>query len=120
MVYKEKGEYYGQWQNGRRHGEGIFTYPNKDVYSGWWAFGLKAGNGTYIFADTGMRLVGDWKENKFVSGKWVLPNGTVFEGSFENNKPSGEGTFYFKNGNNVVGTYKQTIIPNDDPVKMVE
>jgi hypothetical protein len=46
----------GQWENGRRHGEGIFTYPNKDVYSGWWAFGKKQGKGTYVFADTGMRV----------------------------------------------------------------
>lgn len=64
LVYKEKGEYYGnsraiaigQWENGKRHGEGIFTYPNKDVYSGWWAFGKKEGKGTYVYADTGMRV----------------------------------------------------------------
>lgn len=40
MIYKEKeppadkGEYYGYWENGKRHGEGMLTYPNKDVYSG--------------------------------------------------------------------------------------
>ncbi|KAM3137522.1 hypothetical protein pb186bvf_010312 [Paramecium bursaria] len=115
LVYKDKGEYYGQWENGQRHGEGIFTYVNKDVYSGWWAFGKKDGKGTYVYADTGARLVGDWKENKIVKGKWILPNGTFFEGIFENNKPNNQGTFYFKNGNTVTGNYKQTIIPNDDP-----
>lgn len=26
----------GQFQNGKKHGEGLYTYPNKDVYSGDW------------------------------------------------------------------------------------
>ncbi|CAD8054128.1 unnamed protein product [Paramecium primaurelia] len=115
LTYKEKGDYFGQWENGKRHGEGIFTYPNKDQYSGWWAFGKKEGNGTYIYNDTGMRLVGQWKENKFVSGRWILPNGTYYEGEFDNNKPNKVGVWYFKNGNKIQGTYNQKIIPNDDP-----
>lgn len=41
MVFCFILNFEGQWENGRRHGEGIFTYPNKDVYSGWWAFGKK-------------------------------------------------------------------------------
>lgn len=53
-----------------------------------------------------MKLVGEWKDNKFVNGKWVLPNGTQYQGQFENNKPNNNGTFYFKNGNHVQGTYK--------------
>ncbi len=24
----------GYWENGKKHGEGVFTYPNKDIYSG--------------------------------------------------------------------------------------
>ena len=47
MIYNKKGEYYGYWEHGRRHGEGVFTYPNGDVYSGWWKYGDKEGTGTY-------------------------------------------------------------------------
>jgi hypothetical protein len=50
------GEYQGYWENGRRHGEGVFTYPNGDVYSGWWRFGKKEGTGLYVSKDTGMKL----------------------------------------------------------------
>jgi len=44
----KKGEYQGYWENGRRHGEGVFTYPNGDVYSAWWRFGEKEGTGSYF------------------------------------------------------------------------
>ena len=72
MTYNEKGEYYGiyiyiikynnlntlgYWENGKRHGEGVFTYVNKDIYSGWWKFGKKEGTGTYVFFDTGMKVL---------------------------------------------------------------
>lgn len=57
MNYTDKNEtYYGQWENGKKHGEGIYTYTNKDVYSGWWSFGKKNGHGTYVFAATNQRV----------------------------------------------------------------
>jgi radial spoke head protein 1 len=68
MTYAKAGEYNGFWENGRRHGEGVFTYSNGkggangDVYSGWWKFGEKEGTGTYTFASTGMKLFGDWTQ----------------------------------------------------------
>ena len=40
----------GHWENGKKHGEGIFTYLNKDVYSGWWKYGVKEGKGTYVYS----------------------------------------------------------------------
>ena len=60
MTYEKAGEYNGFWENGRRHGEGVFTYLNKDTYSGWWKFGEKEGTGCYTFKSTGMKLFGDW------------------------------------------------------------
>lgn len=63
---KEKliGEYQGYWENGRRHGEGVFIYPNGDVYSGWWRFGEKEGTGTYKSKETGMKMFGEWKDGE--------------------------------------------------------
>ena len=43
-----------------------------------------------------------------ISGKWIYPNGTFFQGGFDNNKPKGNGTWTFENGNKVQGTYRQT------------
>ena len=107
MIYKGKGEYHGYWENGRRHGEGVFTYPNGDAYSGWWRFGNKEGAGTYLFKETGMKMTGDWANGEICEGRWYYPNGIYFEGKFENNKPKGEGVWYFKNGNTLNGTYEQ-------------
>eukprot|EP01017_Pseudomicrothorax_dubius_P043896 TRINITY_DN7375_c0_g1_i6.p1 TRINITY_DN7375_c0_g1~~TRINITY_DN7375_c0_g1_i6.p1 ORF type:complete len:227 (+),score=68.40 TRINITY_DN7375_c0_g1_i6:57-737(+) len=107
MTYVGKGEYYGFFENGRKHGEGMYTYPNKDIYSGFWKFGAKTGQGTYVFADTGMKFVGEWSESKFIRGKWIYPNGTYYEGDFENNKPKGKGRWFFKNGTVLEGHYTQ-------------
>ena len=53
MTYTVEGEYFGRFENGKRHGEGVFTYKkNKDIYSGQWKFGKKHGKGTYIFDAT--------------------------------------------------------------------
>jgi radial spoke head protein 1 len=58
-----------------------------------------------------MRLVVEWKDNKLVKGRWIFPNGTYYEGEFENNKPTKASRWYFKDGNNLQGNYNQTIIP---------
>lgn len=105
----------GQWENGVKHGEGTYSYPNGDCYSGWWQFGKKHGQGTYTYKDTGAKLAGQWADNQIVKGTWQFPNGTLYQGDFANNKPNGVGVWKFPNGNSVPGTYKQTVIPNEDP-----
>jgi len=82
-------------------------YVNKDIYSGQWRNGKKDGKGTYIFNDTGMKFVGNFKSGNIVHGKWQYPNGTFFEGNFDNNMPKGVGKWHFENGNTVEGVYTQ-------------
>ncbi len=58
MIFSAEGEYYGRFENGKRHGEGVFTYKKtKDIYSGSWKFGKKHGRGTYIFDATKMKVI---------------------------------------------------------------
>jgi hypothetical protein len=92
----------------------MFIYPNKDVYSGQWAIGKKDGQGTYVFNATGMKYVGEWFEGNFLSGKWVYPNGTHFEGQFQNNKPKGAGIWNFASGNKLEGNYEQLVATGED------
>lgn len=110
-MYSDKSEYYGQWNKGVKSGEGMFIYPNKDIFSGNWVNGKKHGQGTYVFNATGMKYIGEWVENRFLSGKWAYPNGTYFEGHFQNNKPKGRGRWVLANGNIVEGEYDQLIVP---------
>ena len=115
QIYREKvgdevrdiGTYYGYWQDDKRHGEGVMTYRNKDVYSGEWKNGEKDGKGTYVFEKTGQKYVGLFMQGQMIKGKWIYPNGTFFEGGFDNNKPKGQGCWSFANGNKVDGTYRQ-------------
>ena len=83
------------------------TYRNKDVYSGNWKNGEKDGKGTYVFEKTGQKFVGTFMQGQMIKGKWIYPNGTCFEGGFDNNKPKGQGVWSFENGNKVTGTYRQ-------------
>ncbi|KAL4467009.1 hypothetical protein ABPG74_010606 [Tetrahymena malaccensis] len=114
---EKKEEYYGQWKNDKKDGEGRYTYANGDVYSGQWQNGKKHGEGTYVFAKTQMRLKGEFHENKLLNGQWIYPNGTIYRGKFENNKPVGEGLWTFANHNEVFGQYTQTKIPLKDDEK---
>ena len=56
-----------------------------------------------------MRLVGEWKKSQITKGWWVMPNGTLFTGDFQNNKPLGQGSWQFKNGNETKGEYTQRV-----------
>ena len=46
-------------------------------------------------------------QGHMISGKWIYPNGSFFEGGFDHDKPKGAGVWTFENGNQVKGTYKQ-------------
>ena len=39
--------YEGQWQDGRAHGQGKFTFPTKDVYEGTFVNDKMSKYGTY-------------------------------------------------------------------------
>ena len=64
-----------------------------------------------------MKLVGLWNDGLYVKGKWVLPNGTYFDGSFTKSLPNGRGTpitpflgkWVFTNENVVEGDYSQAL-----------
>eukprot|EP00965_Chrysotila_dentata_P253099 6211065-Pleurochrysis_carterae.AAC.2 len=45
---------------GRRHGVGVYLYPDKSVYCGEWKEGMKHGSGRMAYADGGV-YEGSWK-----------------------------------------------------------
>ena len=54
-----------------------------------------------------MKFVGKWKSGEIVSGQCKYPNGSFFQGTFDNNKPKGKGKWVFQNGNTIEGEYAQ-------------
>ena len=68
-----------------------------------------------------MKYVGMFKNGQLVSGKWLYPNGTYFEGNFDNNQPKGPGKWVFANGNVVCGDYhqiKRADVSQDNLIKL--
>ncbi len=60
--------YFGEWKNGKMHGQGTFTRSNGDTYAGEWKNGKSNGQGTATHAD-GRIKEGIWKDNKFMSAR---------------------------------------------------
>ncbi|MDZ7900611.1 MAG: hypothetical protein U5N85_21610 [Arcicella sp.] len=74
FVHETQGSYKGSWLNGRRHGYGIQYYPNgQKMFIGEYNQGKRQGSGTFFFK-----------------------NGERFEGHFNNDKITDNGSFIMK------------------------
>ena len=43
--------YQGETKDGKRHGRGVYLYPNGDMYDGEWRKSRKYGRGVYRYAN---------------------------------------------------------------------
>ena len=71
-----------EFKDGKKHGQGTYTYSEGRKYVGEWKDGLRHGLGTYTLKD-GRKIVGKWREGK----KWDVTDynrdGKIF-GIWEN------------------------------------
>ena len=58
------GKYIGEWKDGKRNGQGTFTYPDGNKYVGEFKDDKKNGQGSYTFSD-GRITEGIWQDGKF-------------------------------------------------------
>src|SRR5262245_50411367 len=89
-------EYRGAFKAGRKHGQGLKTWPNGDRYEGEFAADGKNGYGVYEWGQ------GQWQgeryEGSFVDdrrhgyGMYWWPSGDVYAGPWEQDRPTGPGT----------------------------
>ena len=62
----KRGDYYiGEFKEGLFHGEGEFHRTEGDVYKGQYENGKRSGNGTMIYANR-TKKTGKWKDDKFI------------------------------------------------------
>src|SRR5690606_1008663 len=80
----------------------------------------KHGQGTYEFGADSSMLIGDWVEGQITTGKWVLKNAAVYEGSFKLGRPFGEGKFSFESGLSQSGAYEVKKLAADEEEEPVE
>ncbi len=88
--WKGLGIYKGEWLNSKMHGYGEYEgYPDGShaglTHKGYYKKDKKHGDGKFIFPN-GAVFEGEYRNNKMKLGKFTWPDGTVFEGEFRNDK----------------------------------
>eukprot|EP00817_Percolomonadidae_sp_ATCC50343_P007110 CAMPEP_0117425090 /NCGR_PEP_ID=MMETSP0758-20121206/5405_1 /TAXON_ID=63605 /ORGANISM="Percolomonas cosmopolitus, Strain AE-1 (ATCC 50343)" /LENGTH=323 /DNA_ID=CAMNT_0005209313 /DNA_START=19 /DNA_END=987 /DNA_ORIENTATION=+ len=111
--YKDGSIYRGEFSANERHGFGKMKYNNGDEYAGDWSNGKKHGEGSYFFKQLNhAKYVGKWENGNIISGEWIMSNGIVYNGNFEDNVPDGEGSFNFGSAQLKGQFYAEKWIPN--------
>ena len=129
--YKNGKKYIGEWENGKREGQGVLfgdkvdgkfldknqknvvvSTINGDIkisleqekYSGNWKNDNKHGFGTGI-SYQGEVYIGEWKNGKYDGQGTLLAYGDTYTGNFKNDYKSGKGTTIYSNGIKHVGVW---------------
>ena len=66
----EGDKYVGEWEDGKLHGQGIYTYADGGKYVGQWEDGKFHGQGTYTYAD-GKIEKGLWEEDVYANSNFA-------------------------------------------------
>lgn len=118
--YTDGSKYQGEWIHRYPDGKGTKTYSDGTTRTGLWRKGKpvdatgsileeyiakkkeeRSDDGTNIQSGC---LAGDCKNG---DGVFAYPDGSKYEGSFQDGKFEGEGVFYFANGDVYTGQFKE-------------
>jgi hypothetical protein len=98
--------YEGEWKDDKYHGKGKCTYNNGAVYDGELNDDKKHGKGKYSYA-SGEVYEGEWKDDKYHGkGKFTYTSGNVYEGEFADFNYHGKGKLTFASGDVYEGEWK--------------
>ena len=102
-----KYRYFGQMENGVKHGRGHLHFLEKDgeFIIGTFVNGKAEGEGAVYFSN-GDYFKGKLSNNQMSSGVILLQNGTKYEGPFVNNLYNGHGILNFNDGRKYKGDFK--------------
>jgi len=102
LYIRENGSrYVGEWEDGKKHGQGTYTYPDGGKYEGEWKDGKENGQGTYTWSD-GRKYVGECKDGKkHGKGTYTFSDGRKYVGEYKDDKKHGQGTFTYPDGDKV-------------------
>ena len=70
--YASGSKYVGEWKNGEKHGQGIFTFVDGNKYVGQFKDEKYNGEGIFTFVD-GRTEEGMWKNKDFLYAKKLSP-----------------------------------------------
>jgi len=103
-LYREKDREI--WE---REGKKWFRLGNDKTmnrYEGETYNGIPYGYGYIIFTN-GDTFEGEFVDGEFIKGRYVFQNGSIYDGSFKNEKINGFGTYKFNTGDVYKGGFKE-------------
>jgi hypothetical protein len=105
MTYSDGSSYVGQWGNDTLNGFGTYTFSYGKKYIGNFFNGDLHGQGTYLWPD-GMKYSGEWQFDKRDGfGVLYFADGRKYSGDWFNDNRQGKGTFEWPNGDKYVGDW---------------
>ncbi len=112
--------YTWSFKDGKKDGQGKYTWANGDIYEGEWKNDKRTWQGKCTWAN-GDIYEGEWKNNKRTwQGKYTWANGGIYEGAWKNNNMEWEGTYTNAAGIVFTGKWEgQTLVEetSSDPSK---
>ena len=116
LSWPDGSKYWGCFENDQINGEGEFIWTNGYHYKGSFVNGVFEGKGT-LKAKNGSKYEGEFKEGlydgygKFVWGDTDKSRKVKYVGHYKNGYKEGQGKYFMKNGNVFEGTWKEGL-PN--------
>ena len=106
-------KYEGEWKDGKRHGKGIYTWPDGGKYDGEWEDGEIHGQGILVLSD-GYTEEGEFSDNELIIGTVTWPNGEKafldgskgFSSIVEGEDGNGKGFKQYPDGSSYSGEWK--------------
>ena len=96
--YPDGDKYVGEFINGKKDGQGTYTFADGRKYVGQWKDGKNDGQGTFTHA-SGDKYVGQFKDSQYSGmGTYTFADGDKYIGEFINGKQNGQGVLYNTNG----------------------
>jgi hypothetical protein len=85
-IYSNGDTYVGEWKDGKRHGQGTYTWACGNKYVGRWVYNKQHGQGIYTWFD-GEKYVGAFKDDLYHGeGTHTSASGVVFKGKWKDGK----------------------------------
>ena len=98
-TWPDGSSYTGAVLKGKRHGEGVFTCADGAVtYSGGWQLGKRHGSGKLTYSQSPLSYYdGQWESDvKSGEGTQIYPSGNKYSGAWKNNVKHGSGSMVWQ------------------------
>lgn len=92
------------------NGPGILIRENQERYEGNFLQGKKHGFGVQFYPGGAVRYKGDFRnDQRSGEGTYYFTNGDKYVGNFLDNVPQGKGTYYYSDGERFAGTFRKGV-----------